>query len=123
MVRLLLALIAAVTLQQAYASATRTIDADAITSSDKTKTYALPSVTGQLVGGHVVATPTGSVDGVNVTFTIPSTPVATAAVLLYLDGILLEQGGGEDYTISGTTITMNTAPALGQSLKAVYHRQ
>jgi hypothetical protein len=34
----------------AYASATRTVDADSITSSDKTKTFSLPSATDTIVG-------------------------------------------------------------------------
>lgn len=68
------------------------------------------------------AAPTGTINGSNVTFTLPSTPQESGStepsVDLYLDG--LYQTPGTDYTISGVTITMTTAPALGQSLRASY---
>lgn len=62
--------------------------------------------------------PTGTVNGSNTAFTLPHTPSANANVSLYLDGILLYLG--IDYTLSGTAITMTTAPAVGQTLWAVY---
>lgn len=54
--------------------------------------------------------PAGTVDGVNVTFTLAHTPVADASVNLSLDGVTQRQGGGLDYTISGATITFATPP-------------
>jgi hypothetical protein len=65
-------------------------------------------------------TPTGVVDGANVTFTLAHTPTANANVLLFLDGIVQYQGGGLDYTISGATITMLIAPVTNQTLWAFY---
>lgn len=64
--------------------------------------------------------PTGTVDGANVTFTLPHTPTANANVILFLDGGAQYQGGGLDYTLSGTTITMATAPVTNQTLWAFY---
>ena len=67
-------------------------------------------------------TPSGSIDGSNVSFTLSYTPTANSAVQVYLDGIFQEQGSGKDYTVSGTTITFATAPSLGQALIAIYTR-
>jgi hypothetical protein len=48
--------------------------------------------------------------------TLNNTPVSNASVVLYLNGVALIQGAGEDYTLSGTTITWlagtGTAPNL-----------
>lgn len=63
-------------------------------------------------------TPTGTVNGVNVTFTVANTPVAHFH--FYVNGLLQEVGGGNDYTISGTTITTTTAPLTGSILSASY---
>lgn len=62
--------------------------------------------------------PAGTIDGANTTFTLPSTPANAASVKLYLDGVLLEQD--DDYTISGRTLELAVAPAVGQLLDAVY---
>lgn len=104
----------------AFGSATRTIDGDSITSSDKTKTYNLPTASGTLLGAGSFAqeTPSGTVNGSNTAFTLANTPGAAGTVLLSLDGVSLIQG--TDYTISSATITMTTAPALGQKLYVYY---
>jgi hypothetical protein len=64
-------------------------------------------------------TPTGAINGANTTFTLVATPVANSEQV-FLNGLLLEPGAGNDYTISGATITMLTAPATGDRLKANY---
>lgn len=53
--------------------------------------------------------PSGSLNGVNVTFTLAYTPTANT-LRLYQNGIRLQSGAGNDYTISTNTITMTTAP-------------
>lgn len=63
-------------------------------------------------------TPAGAVDNSNVTFTLAHAPTADASVHLYQDGLILVQG--TDYTISGATITMTTAPNFAQTLYADY---
>lgn len=74
----------------------------------------------QKVGNIVIReTPSGTINGVNVTFTLANTPVAGTETL-FLNGILQEPLAGNDYTISGATITMLTAPATGDRLKASY---
>jgi len=64
-------------------------------------------------------TPSGSLNGSNVTFTLAYTPTANT-LKLYLNGIRLKSGAGNDYTISTNTITMTTAPISGDVLIADY---
>lgn len=64
-------------------------------------------------------TPTGAVNDVNTTFTLANTPTAGAEEA-FLNGILQEPGAGNDYTISGATITYLTAPATGDKLRVSY---
>jgi len=106
-----------------FASTGRTVDADFLKSSDHSKTYTLPSSSGTLAlssGTPVQQIPSGSINGSNTSFSLSNTPTATDSVKLFLDGGFLYQGSIYDYTISGTTINMNTAPALGQTLYATY---
>lgn len=64
-------------------------------------------------------TPSGSINGSNTTFTLANTPT-TGTVKLYLNGVRLKSGAGNDYTISTTTITMTTAPVSGDVLLVDY---
>ena len=66
-------------------------------------------------------TPSGTINGVNTTFTLANTPIA-GTEQIYLNGLLQEPGAGNDYTISGATITYLTAPATGDRLKATYFK-
>lgn len=66
-------------------------------------------------------TPSGSVNGSNVTFTLANTP-QSGKLLLFLNGLLQEEGSGNDFTISGTTITMAVAPTTGDKLRATYFK-
>lgn len=106
-----------------FAASTRTIDADLIRSSDATKTFTLPSSSGTLMSSGSYAQDsgiTGAVNGVNLTFTLSFTPTSIASVTVFIDGLAQIQATGQDYTISGTTITMVTAPATGQKIYATY---
>jgi hypothetical protein len=64
-------------------------------------------------------TPTGTINGVNTTFTLAATPVV-GSERVFLNGLLQEPGAGNDYTISGVTITYLTAPATGDRLRVNY---
>jgi len=64
--------------------------------------------------------PAGVVDGANAVFTLASTPAA-GSVALYLNGLRLLAGAGNDYTLAGAIITMATAPQAGDVLIADYH--
>lgn len=55
-------------------------------------------------GGFSIETPTGSVNGSNVTFTVTQTPVYIVS-----DGTTYFDGAG--YTIAGLTVTMTVAPS------------
>lgn len=63
-------------------------------------------------------TPSGTINGSNTAFTLSATPEEGDSVLVFLDGLKLKQTS--DYSISGTTLTMVTAPALGQELTVHY---
>lgn len=64
-------------------------------------------------------TPSGSINGSNVTFTIAYTPTS-GSLKLFLNGIRLKSGSGNDYTISTATITMTSAPITNDVLIADY---
>lgn len=63
-------------------------------------------------------TPSGAVNDINVTYTLANIPLGFTHV--YLDGLLMDEGGGNDYTISGSTITMTSAPPTGSKLRVSY---
>ncbi len=64
---------------------------------------------------HIVTreVPSGTVDGVNTVFTLAFTPSPVGSESVFLNGLLQNAGGGNDYTISGSTITFNLAPTAG----------
>jgi phage-related tail fiber protein len=66
-------------------------------------------------------TPAGAIDGSNVTYTLTYAPVA-GTEMLFANGILLEPGSGNDYTIVGSTITMLFTLSAGDRLKATYFK-
>lgn len=66
-------------------------------------------------------TPSGTVDGSNAVFTLAFTPVLGTEEV-FLNGLLQDQGAGEDYTISGATITFASAPATGSKIRVNYEK-
>jgi hypothetical protein len=66
-------------------------------------------------------TPTGTVNGVNATFTLANTPIVNTESV-FLNGLLQEPGAGNDYTISTNTITMLNIPATGDRLRVNYQK-
>jgi len=66
-------------------------------------------------------TPSGAVNSSNTAYTTAFTPLASS-VSLFLDGLRLLEGAGNDYTISGSAITMLYAPATGQNILADYRK-
>jgi hypothetical protein len=63
--------------------------------------------------------PFGDINGANVTYTLSNTP-ASGTVMLFLNGLLQQEGAGNDYTIAGDTITMVTAPLTDDILLSTY---
>jgi len=58
-------------------------------------------------------------NGSNPTFTIANTPTV-GKVWVYQNGVLQTAGAGNDYTISGATITFAVNPIVGAVLTASY---
>lgn len=67
-------------------------------------------------------TPSGVVDGVNTVFTLTKNPKPLNSLLLFLNGVKLREGAGNDYTLSGKTITFESGmiPETGDLLIANY---
>lgn len=67
-----------------------------------------------------VEAPSGTMNGSNQTFTLAHTPAGN--IQLFYGGIMLREGVGYDFTISGTTITLlgDIKPVAGENLMAVY---
>lgn len=64
-------------------------------------------------------TPTGTLDGVNGTFTLAHVPLPSVSLQLKLNGV--DEIAGVNYTLSGSTITFTThVPASTSTLKAWY---
>jgi hypothetical protein len=60
--------------------------------------------------------PTGTIGGGNTIFTFPTSP---RVLLLFRNGLLINVGVGNDYTLSGSQITFATAPNVGDNLMAL----
>lgn len=58
-------------------------------------------------------TPSGTINGTNVTFTLAHTPSPTGSLILTLAGLTQWQNASGDYTLSTNTITFALAPTLG----------
>lgn len=97
-------------------------DGSAVTT---TRTYTLPDASGtvQLTSGtgNFVdnETPSGTIDGANVTFTLAHAPNPASSLQLILNGAY-QTAVGADYTLSTLTITFNSAPVNGSVLRAFY---
>lgn len=61
----------------------------------------------------------GTINGSNTAFTLTSTPNPIGTQMLFRNGLYLEAGAGNDYTISGVNVTMASAPVTGSKLTAV----
>jgi hypothetical protein len=65
--------------------------------------------------------PTGAVNGANADFDLAQAHIA-GSESVYLNGLLQNAGGSNDYTIASSTITFNTAPASGDVVLVSYFR-
>jgi hypothetical protein len=89
-----------------WVDVTTIVDADSVQDDD--------IITGE--------TPTGDINSTNDTFTLANTPI-TGTVRVYLNGMRQTEGVSEDYTISGTTITLDKAPTTNSTLRVDYFIQ
>ena len=67
------------------------------------------------------AAPTGTINGSNTSFSLSPTPTVAGNVNCFLNGIQQQQGAGNDYTISGATITYLTAPPTGSKMNCLWY--
>lgn len=100
-------------------SATGTPSATTFLRGDNT--WGTPAGGGTLSPTNFVTreTPGGTVNGSTTAFTLANTPTA-GTEHVYLNGLLQEPGAGNDYTISGATITYLTAPVTGDKIRVSY---
>lgn len=75
------------------------------------------------ITNHVVTreVPSGTIDGSNAVFTLATAPLS-GQESVYVNGILQNLGGSNDYTISSATITFNTAPSTGDVVLVSYFK-
>src|SRR4051812_41839659 len=66
-------------------------------------------------------TPSGTVDGVNDTFTLADPPNPASSLMLFRNGVL-QRGGGVDYALTSATIVFAASeiPSTGDLLIATY---
>lgn len=66
--------------------------------------------------------PSGLVNGINLAFTLAHAGANTGASLVLTRNGVVQQGGGSDYTLAGSTITFvaTNAPQTGDTLQAWY---
>ncbi|MDO8335837.1 MAG: hypothetical protein Q7T74_03605, partial [Candidatus Saccharibacteria bacterium] len=64
-------------------------------------------------------TPSGLMNGSNTAYTLAHTPTA-GDEMVFLNGVLQNAGAGNDYTITGATITMLTAPLADDLILVTY---
>jgi hypothetical protein len=67
---------------------------------------------------YIQEQPTGPVNGINVTYLLSQLPDSAGVFVLFLNGVY--QIPGTDYTRTVATVTMTTAPAIGQIMSAFY---
>lgn len=63
-------------------------------------------------------TPSGTINGSTTAFTLANTPIS-GTEMVYQNG-LLQDAGGNDYSISTNTITFTTAPVSGDKIRVTY---
>ena len=65
---------------------------------------------------------TGNINGSNTSFTLPDNP-RSGTVTLILNGLIMQEGDGNDFTLDGSTVTMAVAPDDNDRLVASYISQ
>ncbi len=64
--------------------------------------------------------PSGVIDGSNTVFTLPGSPNPANSLRLYVNGARQKEGSGNEYILSGGTITLSIAPPAGSIITADY---
>lgn len=63
-------------------------------------------------GNYQSETPGGTINGVNIAFTLSIAPSPASSLFLFLNGARLHAGGA-DFTLAGLNITMTYPPGVG----------
>lgn len=87
----------------------------------KISTSGVPSCAADAGVNQNQGSPTGTINGSNTAFSLSPTPASSANVNCFLNGIQQRQGAGNDYTISGASITYLTAPPTGATLNCLWY--
>ena len=88
-----------------------------VSYSTSTHTFSLATVlTGTFADNE---TPTGSINGSNVTFTLAHTPSPAASLNCFENGVQ-QRAGGADFTLATATMTYGAAPPTGATLICNY---
>lgn len=66
-------------------------------------------------------TPIGPIDGANTAFTLVNAPLL-GTEMVFWNGMLLDEGLNNDYTIAGNIITLLFAPAVGEKVRVSYFK-
>jgi hypothetical protein len=67
------------------------------------------------------AAPTGLINGSNTSYTLSPTPTQASDVSCFVNGLQMQQGAGNDYTISSATITWLAALPTGAKLNCLWY--
>lgn len=82
-------------------------------------TVSAPGAAGQAISWMEI--PSGSVDGLNVDFTLAHSPVPSGALMFFVNGVLQRQGNDADYVMaSGNTLRLLYGYRSGSNLAASY---
>ena len=103
-----------------YAEKTSPVEDDIVIIEDSENSYTKKKVKLEnMLGGGVgfQETPSGTINGVNDTFSITKLPLTNESVLPILNGRILENS---EYSFTHPNIVLNTPPVLGQSLYVFY---
>lgn len=93
-----------------------------VLTADSTQTLGIKwAAAGAVITFVTSEVPSGTINGTNPTFTLANTPTS-GSLQLYVDGVRMNPGGSNDYTISGGTITFQTGaiPQTGDVILADY---
>jgi hypothetical protein len=88
-----------------------------VLTADSTQALGLKWAAASSGASYATETPTGTMNGTNVTFTLSNAPIS-GSLTLFLNGI--EQVPTTDFTISGTTITYTVPPRSADLMVARY---
>lgn len=65
-------------------------------------------------------TPSGTIDGLNMVFTLSHDPAPKSSLMFYVNGVLQSEGMTKDYLLSDNSITTVTAPSINSRITATY---